>query len=98
MRSKENVTLEFFSLTSFTEIFIETLNKYAPIKKYMYVRANHANFVTKGLRKAITLRFRLQNIFLKEKSLESIKACSKRRNICVKMVKKLRKKGSKTLT
>ena len=31
--SKQNMTLEFTSLTSFTKIFIETMNKHAPIKK-----------------------------------------------------------------
>ena len=49
---KENINLDFTSLASFTKIFIDTLNKHAPIKK-TYVRANHANFVTKGLQKAI---------------------------------------------
>ena len=29
--SKENMTLEFTNLTSFTKIFIETLNKQAPM-------------------------------------------------------------------
>ena len=75
------------SLTSFTKIFIETLNKYAPIKN-KYVRPNHANFVTKELRKSIMLRSRLRNIFLKEKSLEAKKAHSKQRNICISVVKK----------
>ena len=56
------MTLQFTSLTSFTKIFIETLNKHAPIKK-KYIRLNQANFVTKGLRKAIMLRSRLSNIF-----------------------------------
>ena len=85
--SKENITLEFTSLiTSFTKIFVDTLNKHAPIKK-KYICANHANFVTKGLLKAIMLRSRLRNIFLKEKSLESKKAYNKQCNICVKMVK-----------
>ena len=84
------MTLEFTSLTSFTKIFIETLNKHVRIKK-KYIRANHANFVTKGLRKAIMLRSRLWNIFLKEKSLESKKAYNKQRNICVSMVKKAKK-------
>ena len=88
--SKENMTLDFTSLASFTKIFIDTLNKHAPIKK-KYIRANHANFVTKALRKAIMLRSRLRNIFLKEKSLESKKAYNKLRNICVKMVKKAKK-------
>ena len=84
------MTLDFTSLASFTKIFIDTLNKHAPIKK-KYIRANHANFVTKALRKAIMLRSRLRNIFLKEKSLESKKAYNKQRNICVKMVKKAKK-------
>ena len=61
---KENMALEFTSLTSFTKIFIETLNKHAPMFAQKYV-----NFVTKDLRKAIMLRSRLRNIFLKENSL-----------------------------
>ena len=44
--SKENMTLEFTSLASFTKIFIDTLNKHAPIKK-IYSR----KFITKAYRK-----------------------------------------------
>ena len=83
------MTLDFTSLASFTKIFIETLNKHAPVKK-KYIRANYENFVTKALRKAIMLRSRLRNIFLK-KSLECKKVYNKQRNICVKMVKKAKK-------
>ena len=42
------MTLKFTGLTSFTKIFIETLNKHALIKK-KHIRATHANFVTKSL-------------------------------------------------
>ena len=70
------MTLEFTSLTSFTKIFIETLNKYTPIKK-RYIGANHAKFFTKVLPKAIVLRSRLPNIFLKEKDLEFKKSLPK---------------------
>ena len=56
------MTHEFTSLTNFTKIFIETLNKNASIKKKC-IHANHVNFVTKILRKAIMLRSRLRNIF-----------------------------------
>ena len=52
------MTLEFTSLTNFTKIFIETLNKHA-LKKKKYIHVNHANFVTKGLGKTIMLRSRL---------------------------------------
>ena len=84
------MTRDFTSLASFAKIFIDTLNKHALIKK-KYIRANHANFVTKTLWKAIMLRSRLRNIFLKEKSLEFKKAYNKQRNICVKLVKKAKK-------
>ena len=60
------MNLEITSLISLTKIFTESLNKHASITK-QYFRANHANFVTKALQKAIMLRSRLQNIFLKEK-------------------------------
>ena len=82
--------LDFTSLASFTKTFIDNFNKHASIKK-KYIRANHANFVTKALRKAIMLRSRLRNIFLKEKSLESKKAYNKQRKICLKTVKKAKK-------
>ena len=56
-----------------------------------YIRANHTSFVTKSLRKAIIVRSRLRNIFLKEKSLESKKAYIKQRNICVSMIEEVKK-------
>ena len=89
---KENMTLEFTSLTSFTKIFTEIFDKHAPIKK-KYIPANHASFFIKSLQKAIILRSSpsLWNIFLKEKSLESKKAYIKQRNICVSMVKEVKK-------
>ena len=94
--SKKNMTLEFTSLTSFKKIFIEPLNKHAPMKK-KYIRANHANVVIKSLRKALMQRSRLRNIFLKKKSLESKKADSKQRNVCVSMVKKAKKEHFKNI-
>ena len=87
---KENMTLEFTGLASFTKIFVDTFNKDAPMKK-KYIRANYANFVTKGLQKTIMLRSRFRNIFLKEKSLESKNAYNKQRKICLKTVKKAKK-------
>ena len=99
LQSEENMNFDFTSLTSFTKIYVETLNKHAPIKK-KYAPANHVNVFTKDfdkslfyktfLRKVIMLTFtkairsRLQNVFWKEKSFESKKAYSKQRNICVK--------------
>ena len=83
--SKENMTLKFTSLTSFTKIFMETLKKHAPIKK-KYIRPN---FVTKGLRKAIMLRSRLRSL----KRLTTSNA-----TFALKWLKKLIKATFKTLT
>ena len=89
------MTLDFTILASFTKIFIDTLNKHAPTKK-KYIRANHANVVTKILQKAIVLRSSLRNIFLKEKSLESKKAYNSA-TFTFKWLNKLGKNTIKTL-
>ena len=52
------MNLKITSLTNFTKIFVEYLNKYATINKN-YVRKSHANFVTKDLQKAIMLKSRI---------------------------------------
>ena len=87
----------FTSLTIFTKIFIETSNKHAPIKK-KYVRANHANVVTKDLRKAIMLTSRLRNIFLKENSFSLKRRTTNKATFALAWLKKLRKSTFKTLT
>ena len=87
------MTLEFTSLTSFTNIFIEALNKHAPIKK-KYIRANHANFVTKSLRKTTMLRSRQIKT-----NLWSLKRLTPNNATFVLVwLKKLRKNTFKTLT
>ena len=52
---------------NFIKTFMTVLDKHAPIKK-KYLRANHANFVTKQLRKAIMKRSKLHNDFLKDRN------------------------------
>ena len=49
---------------TFQEIIVSLLNVHAPLKK-KYLRANHASFVIKELRKTIMSRARLRNIYLK---------------------------------
>ena len=83
------MTLEFTSFTSFTKIFIETMNKHAPIKKN--ILAQSKQILLQKAYGAIMLRSRPRNIFLKEKYLKSKKAHNKQRNTCVKMVKKAEK-------
>ena len=66
---------------------IELLNKVAPLKT-KFLRANHSKFVTKDLSKAIMLRTKLRNQFLKKRTLEAKIKYNKQRNICVSLVKK----------
>ena len=51
---------------NFIKTFLTVLAKHAPIKK-KYLKANHINFVTKQLRKAIMKRSKLLNDFLRQK-------------------------------
>ena len=55
---------------AFLNIFIEVLNKHAPIKK-KYLRVNQGEFMTKELNKVIVTRSRLHNKYLKQKSADS---------------------------
>ena len=73
---------------TFLEIIVSLLNVQAPLKK-KYVRANHASFVTKELRKAIMQRTRLRNIYLKQRTEEATKfAYNQKINKCVSILKK----------
>ena len=62
---RESKNIEF-SMNS----FLKVLNKHAPIKT-KYLRANHSPFVVKELSKAIILRSKLGNQYLKCKSEEA---------------------------
>ena len=75
----------------FLNIFIEILNKHAPIKK-KYLRANQGEFMSKELNKTIMTRSRLRNKYLKEKSADSKLAYEKQRNYCVNLLRRTKKK------
>ena len=66
---------------AFKRSIVDTLDKYAPLKKKKYLRANHSYFVTKELSKAIMNRSRLRKQFLKNRSVESRMKYNKQRNI-----------------
>ena len=51
----------------FLNIFIEVLNKHAPMKQ-KYLRANQRRFMTKKLQKAIMKRSRLRNKFFSDRT------------------------------
>ena len=65
---------------------MELLNKVASLKT-KFLRANHSKFVIKDLSKAIMLRIKLRNQFLKKRILEARTKNNKQKNICVSLVK-----------
>ena len=76
---------------AFEKTFLDKLNKYAPVRKKL-LRANHAPYMNKKLRKSIMKRSQLENIYLKSKTTENLKAFKKQKNFCSKLYKKERKK------
>ena len=75
----------------FEKIFLEVLDKHAPVKKKS-IRANHAPYMTKALRKAIMRRSQLENKYQKNRTEENKTFYKKQRNFCSKLYKKERKK------
>ena len=75
----------------FEKIFLQVLDKHAPLRKKL-LRANHAPYITKSVRKAIMRRSQLESKFLKHKTPESRQIYTKQRNYCSRLYKKERKK------
>ena len=69
---------------------MELLNKLA-LPKTKFLRANHSKFVTKQVSKAIMLRTKLRNQFLKKTTLKTRINYNKQKNICVSLVKKAKR-------
>ena len=62
----------------------------APLRKKL-LRANHSQYVTKALRKAIIGRFKLEKIHFKKQTNEFLKAYKKQKNYYSKLYEKERK-------
>ena len=77
--------------STFQEVFLEILNKIAPVKVKVSHFKNNA-FMTKPLRKAIMLRSRLKDNFSKISSDENWDNCKKRMNFCVKLLRQNKEK------
>ena len=61
---------------------LSILHAHAPLKK-KHLRANHATFVTKEFRKAVTKKARLGNVYLKKRTEATKAAYNCQQNICV---------------
>ena len=73
---------------TYQDLYMEVLNRHASLKKKT-VRANQVPYMT--LRKAIVMRSKLENSFLKNSSLENKITYKKQKNLCSKLYKKERK-------
>ena len=76
----------------FLNIFIEVLNKHAPMKE-KYLRSNQGRFITKNLHKAITKRSRLRNKFLRDWTEMSRREYKKITKLLHKSLEKSQKKN-----
>ena len=81
------INLSNAELSEFTEIFLSILDKYAP-KRQKFIGANHSNFVTKNLGKAIMKMPKLRNKNLRESTNEAKNLYNKQRNLCVSILRK----------
>ena len=64
---------------NFFKTFATLLDKYVPLKKE-YLRANHANFLTKQIKKTIMKGLELRNDLLKDRNDNSQSAYGKQYN------------------
>ena len=78
------------SCEEFETLFMMTLNTHAPMKT-KYIRANNSPFMNNELSKAIMIRSRLRNKYLKLNTVESRDAYKKQRNHCVSLLRKVKK-------
>ena len=69
---------------------MELLNNVAP-QKTKYLRANYSKFMMKKLSKAIMLRTKLRNQFLKTRTSEAKLKYNKQRNLCVSLLRKTKR-------
>ena len=85
------------SCEEFQFLFMTTLNKHVPMK-IKYIRAHNSPFMNNDLSKAIMVRSRLRNKFLKLKTNESREAYITQRNYCVSLLSQVKKKLYETLS
>ena len=71
-------------------VFLNLLNIQAPLQMKI-LRGNNSPFMTKTLRKAIMIRFRLKNCFNKTRSDENWTLYKTQRNFCTKLLRKTKK-------
>lgn len=84
-------TLNDYNYDHFETEFLDTLNKLAPVKQKTH-RYNDNKFMNRDLRKAIMKRSKLKSKFNKRRNRKNWQNYKKQRNICVKILKKTKKR------
>ena len=72
------------------------LNKHAPLRK-KFLRANHAPYIAKTLRKVIMCRSQLETKYLKTETQTDLRLYKKHKNFCSKLHKRERRKYYESL-
>ena len=80
-----------------SEIFSEVLNYHAPLKQKS-VRGNHAPFMTRELSKAMMIKSKIKNSYVKWHSRENFVAYKKAKNKCNSLTRKAKRKFFKAAT
>ena len=88
---KQVMTSDIKDYGSFEDCFLSILNEHAPLKKKL-IRANHAPYMTKVLKKAMMKRHQLATKFYKSRKSEDLKIFKKQNNFVSKLYKKERKR------
>ena len=78
------------SFAMFEELFLKILDKHAPGKKKV-IRANHAKYISKPLRKAMMKRSYLENVYFKKQTTQPLERYKKQKNYCSRLYRKERK-------
>ena len=75
----------------FEDNFLKVLEKHAPLKTKL-IRANHAPYITKNLRKSMMRRSQLETKYYKTRMPDDLKAYRKQKNFVSRLYKKEMKK------
>ena len=88
--TKQEKVLDHKGLDASSEICTDVLDKHSPQRK-QYLRPNHKPFMNNEISKGIMTRTRLQNRFLKNRSIRNRDLFRKQRNLCVSVLRESKK-------
>ena len=74
------MNLDKINSYAMSELFLKVVDKHAPVKKKV-VRANHAKYISKPLRKAIMKRSYLEKVYFKKQTTQSLERYKKQKKL-----------------